>query len=354
MEERDKKTELLVGLFLFIGLLLLGALILQFSSVRELFKGTYSLTVALPDGTGIKEGTPVMLGGSKIGKASAKPSLNEKFTGVIIPLEIYQSVKIPADAKFSIGTAGLLGDAFVEIKPSGKPAEKYIAPNTFVEGSPSSGLSALQNTAEQVAKKVDVALDDVSAVVKDLRATLKKLDEGALSDESMKDLRETFKHINNVATRLDEKTLGDETSKDVKEAIASFKNAAKSLDDSMKKFDPVVAKVDGIMKKADGMVEKADKAMTTADTTLKSIDKTANTATEAIKDIRTGKGLMPALVSDSSLKEEFKQLISNLKEHGILWYRNDAPKKANSDGQKKRDQDDSDRPRPRPYTGGRH
>ncbi len=35
MEERDKKTELLVGLFLLIGLLLISGLILEFSSVLE-------------------------------------------------------------------------------------------------------------------------------------------------------------------------------------------------------------------------------------------------------------------------------------------------------------------------------
>jgi hypothetical protein len=37
MEEHDKKTELMVGLFLFVGLLLLGGLSLQFGSLRESF-----------------------------------------------------------------------------------------------------------------------------------------------------------------------------------------------------------------------------------------------------------------------------------------------------------------------------
>ena len=36
MDERDKKTELLVGLFLFVGLIMLALLILQFGSVRSL------------------------------------------------------------------------------------------------------------------------------------------------------------------------------------------------------------------------------------------------------------------------------------------------------------------------------
>ena len=70
MEERDKKTELLVGMFLTLGLVMLGLLILQFGSIRELFKSSYAISVALPDGSGIREGSPVMLGGSRIGKVS--------------------------------------------------------------------------------------------------------------------------------------------------------------------------------------------------------------------------------------------------------------------------------------------
>ena len=128
MDERDKKTELLVGLFLTIGLALLGLLVLQFGSVREYFKDTYEITVPFPDGTGIKAGTPVMLGGSKIGKVPRMPQLNAQFNGVIIPLEIYHDKRIPADAKFAIGTAGLLGDSFIEISPTGAPTGAYIEP----------------------------------------------------------------------------------------------------------------------------------------------------------------------------------------------------------------------------------
>ncbi len=353
MEERDKKTELLVGLFLLIGLLLVSGLILKFSSVLEVFKPNYTVTALFTSGAGINDGTPVMLGGTKVGKVKDKPKLNETFDGVIIQLEVYKTVHIPSDAKFTIATSGLLGDSFVEIKPTGKEPTSFVQPGAEVKGE-TSQLSNLQATADQLAKKVDVAVDDIRSAIADLRTTFKKINEGALSEDSLKDLKESFKHINNVTTRLDEKTLGDETTKDIKEAIASFKGAAKSLEDAMKKFNPAVEKVDGIMKKADGAVEKLDKVMATADTTLKDIDKTANSATAAINDIRSGKGLLPGLLGDAALKEEFRQLISNLKEHGILWYRNDAPKKATSDSPKKRDDDDANRSRPRPYTGGRH
>lgn len=316
MQDRDKKTELLVGLFLLIGLLLMGLLVLQFSSVRELFKGTYTLTVTLPDGTGMKEGTPVMLGGSKIGKVSDKPALNPEFTGVIIPLEIYQKVQIPDDAKFRIGTAGLLGDKFIEIKPSGKPATKYKEPNSVIKGEPA---NSLEDTAKQVGDKVDLAIKDVQASLVDLRTSLKKINDGVLSDESTKDLKETFKHLNAFVTRLDEKTFTDQTSNDLKEAVASFKSAAKILDDSVKKMEPAFGKVEGV-------INKADRVMTSAESAVKSFDKTAANLGEVTKDIRNGGGLFPAMLRDEKLKAEFQSLITNMRQHGILFYRDDTGK----------------------------
>ncbi len=315
MDERDRKTELLVGLFLTIGLLLLGTLILQFGSVRELFKGTYAIRVTLPDGTGIKEGTPVLLGGRKIGKASDKPIFNSTFTGVIIPLKIYSDIKIPGDAAFSIGTSGLLGDAFLEIKPSGKVSVNYIAPDSEIKGVPSGGLGALQNTAKEVSQKVDVALEDIRAAIKDLREVMKKLNEGVLSDSATKDLKESFKHLNSVVTRLDEKTFNDETSVDIKSAVASLKSAAKTFEDSVKKLDPAFAKIDSV-------AAKADKVMVSADSAMKSVDKNAAAIGKAAGDIRHGDGLLPALLNDKQLKNEFKTLITNLRERGILRYRN--------------------------------
>ena len=180
MDERDKKTELLVGLFLTVGLLLLGVLILQFGSVREYFKDTYEITVPFADASGVKVGTPVMLGGSKIGKVPRMPKLNDQFNGVIVPLEIYHEKRIPADAKFAVSVAGLLGDSFIEISPSGEKTTAYIEPGTSLTDDnvkKGGGLSGLQSAAQDIGKKVDVAIEDIRAAVADLRISLGKRSE---------------------------------------------------------------------------------------------------------------------------------------------------------------------------------
>lgn len=353
MEERDRKTELLVGLFLFIGLILLSLLILQFGSVRELFKNTYMLSVEFPDGTGIKEATPVMLGGSRVGKVKEKPKLNDTFTGVIIPLELYEGTKIPADSKIGIGTSGLLGDSYIEIKTTGKATTEYIQPNTHLKGETSAGLAGLQNSAEKIANKVDVAIEDIRLAVADLRVSLKRINDGALSEKGMTDVRESFAKLNNIVTRLDEKTLGEETSQNVKDAVKSFKDAAQSLDDAAKKLQPAFAKLDGVVVKIDGVVTKADTVMGSADSAMKSIDKSAEAIGKVATDLRRGEGLLPALISDSALKTDFKNLISNMRQRGLLFYKDKSESPAPPMAPSRSSGSRSSSSRPNPPLSGR-
>jgi len=326
MIDSDKKTELLVGLFLFVGLLLLGGLILQFGRVREVFKDTYTLQVAFPNASGIKESSPVFLGGSRVGKVKKKPALNDTFTGVILELEIFQDVMIPADATFAIGSAGLMGDALVEIKPSGKLTDVFL-PHDYdkiIEGEKTGGLSDLQSTAKAVGDKVDVVLDEVKIALKDVKEVMSKINKDALSDNTIKDFQEGMAHLNSTLKRVDEKVLGDENAQnlktaiaDLKDAAASFKSASKSVEESSKKLDPMFEKLDPV-------IVKADKAMATLDESLHSIKKAADSFAIAAGNMSSGKGLLGALMNDQRLMTDFRDLIYNFKVNGPLWYKDTA------------------------------
>lgn len=324
--KNERKTEILVGLFLLVGLLLLGGLVLEFGSLRSIFRHTYTLKVAFPNASGIKEGSPVFLGGSKVGKVLVHPELNETFTGVIMTLDIFESVDIPRDASFAIGTKGLMGDALVEIKPTGKLTNEFL-PHDYKEiivGDKSGGLSDLQSQAEVVAKKVDLVMDDIRTALVDVKAAMEKINKGALSESTIGDFKESMSHLNKTMARVDENVLGEENATnlktaiaDIKEAAASFKQSAKNVEDTTKKLSPIIEKLDPV-------IAKADKAMATADDSLVSIKKAADSFSVAARNITSGKGLLGALLNDPELKTEFKDLISNLKRNGVIFYRNNA------------------------------
>ncbi len=358
MDDRDKKTELLVGLFLTVGLGLLGVLILQFGSVRELFKDTYEITVPFPDASGVKVGTPVMLGGSKIGKVPRAPKLNDQFNGVIVPLEIYHEKRIPADAKFAVAVAGLLGDSFIEISPSGEKTVAYLEPGAQLTDEnvrKGGGLGGLQTAAQDIGKKVDVAIGDIRDAVADLRISLGKINEGALSDKTLADFRESMQHLNATMKRVDDKVLGEENAANLKSAIADIKEAAAGFKASSKNVEESTRKLGPMFDKLDPAVAKADKVMTTADEALKSIKSGADNFSAAAKKLNSSDGLFSALGGDRQLKADFKSAIadfkdvaSNVKRSGFVFYKNVADKEKQAEQKK----DEAAKPAPTKRTGG--
>lgn len=323
----DRKTEILVGLFLFVGLILLGGVILQFGSVRESFRDTYILRVAFPNASGIREGSPVYLGGSKVGKVFKHPQLNDTFTGVVMNLEIYDDIDIPADATFAIGSAGLMGDALIEIKPSGKQTASFL-PHDYkkvIEGT-TGGLTDLQETAKQVGRKVDVVLDDVRTAMVDIKEMLGRVNKEALSKETVTHFKESMEHLNKTMKRVDEKVLDDENTQNLKTAIADIKEAAAGFKASSKNVANQTERLGPMFDKLDPAFEKANSVMTTADTSLKSIRSAADTLAGSAKTLTSGKGLLGSLLNDAELKTDFKDLIGNMKRSGVLFYKNTADK----------------------------
>src|SRR6266487_5264869 len=106
--QSEKTLELKVGAFVFVGLAVLAALVVQFGRVGEGFKTYYGLTIRFPDASGLLKGSDVLMGGAKIGRVSGGPRLLLVGQGVAVPLRIYDYGKIPAASKFTVGSSGLL------------------------------------------------------------------------------------------------------------------------------------------------------------------------------------------------------------------------------------------------------
>src|SRR5580704_5397821 len=134
MNRHERGLEFKVGAFVFIGLAMLAALVVQFGRLGEGFKTYYALTIRFPDASGLLKGSDVLLAGAKIGRVSDGPHLVRTGNGVEVPLRIYDYVKIPAGSKFTVGSSGLLGDRFVNVTmPPGVPT-KFVQPNAYING----------------------------------------------------------------------------------------------------------------------------------------------------------------------------------------------------------------------------
>src|SRR5207244_2897179 len=188
MNRQERGLEFKVGAFVFFGLAMLGALVVQFGRLGEGLKTYYPLTVRFSDASGLLKGSDVLLAGAKIGKVSAGPRMVREGQGVDVPLKIYDYIKIPETSKFTVGSSGLLGDRFVNVvMPSGQP-KAFLSPNAHISGARETGIDDITREG--------------GALLGDLRGTVQKLNQETLSSENMQNLKASMEHLNQASSAL--------------------------------------------------------------------------------------------------------------------------------------------------------
>ena len=197
--QSEKTLELKVGAFVLVGLAVLAGLVVQFGRVGEGFKTYYGLTVKFPDASGLLKGSDVLLAGAKIGRVSGGPRLVQSGEGVEVPLRIFDYVKIPEGSKFSVGSSGLLGDRFVAVAmPPGAP-ESYIARNSVIEGTRETGL-------DDLTREGGFLVSDLRTAVENVNNTISRLNNEALSDVNLLNLKMSVENLNTATAALAQST----------------------------------------------------------------------------------------------------------------------------------------------------
>jgi phospholipid/cholesterol/gamma-HCH transport system substrate-binding protein len=174
------RLESKVGLFVFIGLALLGVLLIQFSKGTSLFRGTYTLRLHASNVGGLKPRAGVLLAGVQVGNVS-DIKLSEGGTNVTMILKIYKEYPIYHDARFVIEQAGFLGDQFVSIIPTSN-APPVLTNGEVVECQPPFNLQEVARSAQGFMARIDETAKKVDASVTDLRRVV--LNENTLTNFS--------------------------------------------------------------------------------------------------------------------------------------------------------------------------
>jgi phospholipid/cholesterol/gamma-HCH transport system substrate-binding protein len=269
MNRHERGLEFKVGAFVFIGCAALAALVVKFGRLGEGVKTYYPLTVRFADASGLLKGSDVLLGGAKIGRVSGGPRLVPNAPGVAVPLRIYDYVKLPLGSKFAVGSSGLLGDRFVTVTPPTGAPTGYIEKGAFIDGTRETGIDDLTQQG--------------GALVDDLRTTVKKLNQETLSSQNMENLKASMEHLNQATSALAESS-----------------------------------------KKLDGVIQQTDSTMASAKEAAENLQNAIADTRKLLRSATQGKGLVATLLNDQQLANDLHALISNLRAHGVLFYRDSA------------------------------
>lgn len=196
-----KNRELSIGIFVFVALILLAAMIIGFRDSQYIGK-QYHISAVFNYVTGVVVGAPVRYAGVDVGRV-AKADVYETEDGetkVRLTLAINYEVKIKNDSPALISSLGIIGEKYVEISPGTKGAPKIEAGGELVGVDP-------------------IAIETVMAN----------------AQRAMKKLEDAFTAVNNILT--------EDTQKNVQAAVVNFKNFSGDMDALTKKIEVVVDKI---------------------------------------------------------------------------------------------------------------
>ena len=117
MNSKKYSMELLVGVFVLIGLLCVGYLTIKLGKMELFSDSGYTLVARFASSTGLRAGANVEIAGVGVGKV-AKIELDDEYYSNVY-LRLREGVKIPEDTGAAIKTSGLIGDTYISLSPGG-------------------------------------------------------------------------------------------------------------------------------------------------------------------------------------------------------------------------------------------
>ena len=131
----QSKLEMKVGIFVFIGLVILTTFVLSIKDFKNITSG-YEINFIFNFANGVKIGAPIRFAGVDVGEikeinfvtAADDPKPRVRIVG-----SINKDIKVPLDSTVWVNTLGLLGEKYVEIMP-GEDYSKFLSPKQTLVG----------------------------------------------------------------------------------------------------------------------------------------------------------------------------------------------------------------------------
>jgi phospholipid/cholesterol/gamma-HCH transport system substrate-binding protein len=173
------KLELKVGVFVFIGIILLSIFVLVVGDFKTMLS-TQKINFVFNFINGVKNGAPIRYAGVDIGEVqqiSLFYSPEEKKEKVLVAGVIKKDVRIPVDSSVWVNTLGLLGEKYIDIMP-GHDYTNFIKPGQTVVGTDPFAMHEFGELAKSIAKKLDDSIVEVQQLAGSVSSLAKNLDDG--------------------------------------------------------------------------------------------------------------------------------------------------------------------------------
>ena len=292
---RKKGSEIWVGVFVVIGIVLLVAMTLKVEKFQFGKEKGYLLSVLFDSAPGLDRNSPVRIAGVRVGNVE-KMDLEQGKAKVTFRLP--PNIFLYKDAKAYVRSEGFLGEKYVEITPGTSRYSKLESNGVIEQGAPQADL-------EQFLTNMSGIREDIKEVVKPLGEVLKVVDTRKVAG--------MIDNFNNFSGQLT--GIADESRKAFQKGTEAFSRIGE-IGDEVKKGEGTLGKLisdETIYQEAKKTVEIAKEAVETVKNAAESAKETVDTLKDISERIGRGEGTLGKLIKDESLYQEAKETMQSVK-----------------------------------------
>jgi len=278
-------SEAKVGLFVLVGLIILGYMSFRVGEYGFGLKKGYPVNVVFDNVAGLEKDASVQIAGVEVGRVE---KIRLKDGKALVTMRILPDVRLAKDVTAAIKTHGILGEKYIEIIP-GTKGEVFLK-----EGEQITRV-VRQADIDKLLNRVGSIADDIKVVT----TSLSKVLGGEEGEESLRSIvrntRDLTANLNKVVEQNDEK---------FSQMIASLKDASIQ----MEKTFASLSEITGGINKGEGTIGRLVKDETTID----KLNKTFASLQEITDKLNEGKGTLGKLIHDEETVDNLNETLSGI------------------------------------------
>ena len=178
MADRSRSVEFKVGVFVFLGLIVLVWFVLLIGDFK-LMKAGYRINVTFGFANGIKVGAPVRIAGVDKGEVKEIILDHDADNNPLITISAWidGETKIPSDSRAWVNTLGLLGEKYLEIIP-GRAYDRPLPEEGLLKGEDPTSVQEVTDLTKDIALQAKDTLASIEEVLGSLDVVLGDIQEG--------------------------------------------------------------------------------------------------------------------------------------------------------------------------------
>ncbi|MDX9821625.1 MAG: MlaD family protein [Syntrophales bacterium] len=271
-------TEAKVGLFVLVGLIILGYMSFRVGQGGIGLKEGYVVEAVFDNVAGLNKDASVQIAGVEVGRVE---SIKLKDGKAVIQMRITPEVKLEKDVRAAVKTHGVLGDKYVEIMPGHK----------------SQGYMESGDSIQQVERAADIdrLLQQFSVIADDIRGVTGSLNRVLGGQAGVDALNDILDNTRQLTRNLNAVVVNNEAT--LKAMLENTRQLTSNLNRVVVQNDEKVGQVFDGLKSAASQMEK----------TFASLN-------EITEGVRRGEGSVGQLLKDPTTTQRLNQTLASLQQ----------------------------------------